>query len=289
MTWSKNDRLETLRRPPVKKKAYARCVCWERRPAAIKRCSPVAVRVPLGDSPPPTDTKWPRPTTRNHCIHIDLCEVLTPAPDFFSRHGSLFSASIHGDALLTGLLADAFAFAPRPADSLAWQYSSAWRARALWAYNEDGREPNDLSFSAGETIEIIEETNPDWWTGKCRGKQGLFPSNYVEMLDTGRSVPPPPAPLMPMPTSSYNSAPPAPYGMPNEPEKAAMYQQSYASPPPGPMQPAPPVQVVQVQQEAPPKKNKFGKLGNTMATSAAGGVGFGAGAAIGSGLINAIF
>ncbi|KAI9066124.1 SH3-domain-containing protein [Trametes sanguinea] len=163
------------------------------------------------------------------------------------------------------------------------------RARALWAYNEEGREPNDLSFSAGETIEIIEETNPDWWTGKCRGKQGLFPSNYVEMLDTGRSVPPPPAPVMPMPTSSYNSAPPAPYGMPNEPEKAAMYQQSYASPPPGPMQPAPPVQVVQVQQEAPPKKNKFGKLGNTMATSAAGGVGFGAGAAIGSGLINAIF
>ncbi|KAJ8462991.1 hypothetical protein ONZ51_g10553 [Trametes cubensis] len=164
------------------------------------------------------------------------------------------------------------------------------RARALWAYNEDGREPNDLSFSAGETVEIIEETNADWWTGKCRGKQGLFPSNYVEILDAGRGAvsPPPPAPMMPAPASSYYQ-PPQPYGMPNEPEKAAMYQQQPYAPPPGPMQPAAPVQVVTVQQQEPPKKNKFGKLGNTMATSAAGGVGFGAGAAIGSGIINAIF
>lgn len=53
-----------------------------------------------------------------------------------------------------------------------------------------------------------------------------------------------------------------------------MYQPTYGGPP----APAP-VQVVTVQQEQqqPPKKNKFGKLGSTMATSAAGGVGFGAG------------
>ncbi|KAI0350059.1 SH3-domain-containing protein [Trametes cingulata] len=167
------------------------------------------------------------------------------------------------------------------------------RARALWAYNEDGREPNDLSFSAGEIVEIVDETNADWWTGKCRGKQGLFPSNYVELLDAARGpASPPPAtsmPAMPMPMSSYHQPPPPqPYGMPSEPEKAAMYQQPYSSPPPAPIQ-SPPVQVVTVQQEQPPKKNKFGKLGSTMATSAAGGVGFGAGAAIGSGIINSIF
>ncbi|SJL08813.1 uncharacterized protein ARMOST_12184 [Armillaria ostoyae] len=39
----------------------------------------------------------------------------------------------------------------------------------------------------------------------------------------------------------------------------------------------------------PGKKSKFGKYGNTMAHSAAGGVGFGAGAAIGGGLVRAIF
>jgi len=37
------------------------------------------------------------------------------------------------------------------------------------------------------------------------------------------------------------------------------------------------------------KKKKFGKFGGTMAQSAAGGLGFGAGAAVGSGLIHAIF
>ena len=52
-----------------------------------------------------------------------------------------------------------------------------------------------------------------------------------------------------------------------------MYQPQYAPPAPAPQ---PPVQQVVVQEEA-PKKNKFGKLGNTMAQSAAGGVGFGAG------------
>ncbi|KAI0648864.1 SH3 domain-containing protein [Trametes meyenii] len=170
------------------------------------------------------------------------------------------------------------------------------RARAIWAYNEDGREPNDLSFSAGEAIEIVDETNADWWTGKARGKQGLFPSNYVELLDVGRGSvsPAPPPPSMPMMPSYHQPppGPPQPYGMmPGQPEKAPMYQPPYGGPPPGAMQPAPPVQVVQVQQQEqePPKKNKFGKLGSTMATSAAGGVGFGAGAAIGSGIINSIF
>ena len=85
-----------------------------------------------------------------------------------------------------------------------------------------------------------------------------------------------------------------------------MYQPPYA--PPAPVQAPQPVAV----QQEPPKKNKFGKLGSTMANSAAGGVGFGAGecliiiplrrirlltlltlailgAAIGSGIVNAIF
>ncbi len=150
------------------------------------------------------------------------------------------------------------------------------------------QEPNDLSFSAGEIVEIVDETNSYWWTGKCRGKQGLFPSNHVEKIDSraaaGASPPPPSMPMMPVSSapSYYSPPPPGPpqqYGMPSNPEKAALYQSHYAPPPPAPMvmqSPAP----VQVQQapEQPPKKNKFGKLGSTMATSAAGGVGFGAGA-----------
>ena len=102
------------------------------------------------------------------------------------------------------------------------------------------------------------------------------------MIDA-RSTTSPAPPMMPavsMPSApSYYSPPPPPqYGMtpPHDAEKASMYQSHYA--PPAPVQaPAPQVTVVQQAPAEPPKKNKFGKLGSTMANSAAGGVGFGAG------------
>jgi len=43
------------------------------------------------------------------------------------------------------------------------------------------------------------------------------------------------------------------------------------------------------EQPQPPKKKRFGGLGNTLAQSAAGGVGFGAGSAVGSGIVNSLF
>ncbi|KAF8907371.1 SH3 domain-containing protein [Gymnopilus junonius] len=54
------------------------------------------------------------------------------------------------------------------------------QAKALWAYS--GEDSDDLAFEAGDIVEIVEETNADWWTGRVNGKQGLFPSAYVERL-----------------------------------------------------------------------------------------------------------
>ncbi|KAI0073689.1 SH3-domain-containing protein, partial [Panus rudis PR-1116 ss-1] len=167
------------------------------------------------------------------------------------------------------------------------------KAKAIWAYNEDGREPNDLSFSAGEIIEIVDETNADWWTGKCRGKQGLFPSNHVEKITSSASSPPPPPAPVPVPTAApWGSGPvsmpyaqPQPYGYEqpapqyqNEKPAYRPFGAAYhgADVPP----PAGGGNSVGLQHDAgehEKKKSKYGKLGNTMATSAAGGVGFGAG------------
>ena len=44
------------------------------------------------------------------------------------------------------------------------------------------QDPDDLTFVQGDIIEIVEENNPDWWTGRFQGREGLFPSNYVEKL-----------------------------------------------------------------------------------------------------------
>ncbi|KAJ7454815.1 hypothetical protein FB451DRAFT_1342415 [Mycena latifolia] len=175
---------------------------------------------------------------------------------------------------------------------------------------------NDLSFRAGDTIEIVAETNLDWWTGRHNGRQGLFPSNYVEKLPAPTSSSPyqsrdsypsnaampsfpnQPAPYQP-PTGAYSG----PGYQPPPPPPTGGYQPMY-QPPPGPPQMGvqynsyggPPPPVAQPLQgpapaaEQPPKKpGKFGNLGNTLAQSAAGGVGFGAGSAVGSGIVNAIF
>ncbi|KDE04005.1 hypothetical protein MVLG_05507 [Microbotryum lychnidis-dioicae p1A1 Lamole] len=41
----------------------------------------------------------------------------------------------------------------------------------------------DLSFSAGDRIELVTKTasTEDWWTGKVHGQQGVFPGNYVQL------------------------------------------------------------------------------------------------------------
>jgi hypothetical protein len=148
------------------------------------------------------------------------------------------------------------------------------QARALWAYNANGEEPDDLSFAVGDIIEIVAETNEDWWMGNVNGRQALFPSNYVQKLDHNPSPPL----YNDLPAQAVNEKPlyrpfmAAHHGADTPPQPGAVNSLGL--------------------QEAPgqeQKKNKFGKYGNTMAHSAAGGVGFGAGAAIGGGLVRAIF
>lgn len=38
---------------------------------------------------------------------------------------------------------------------------------------------------AGDTITVIDTSDPDWWQGKCMGKVGFFPSKYVAKLHPG--------------------------------------------------------------------------------------------------------
>lgn len=94
----------------------------------------------------------------------------------------------------------------------------------------------DLSFSAGELIDIVEETNADWWKGKtAKGDIGLFPSSYVEKLS---SAVVPGRRMVPVPAS-----------------KSAYDPLAVSVPPPDQSQEV---------EQAPPKKNKFGKYGDTV-------------------------
>ncbi|KZF23617.1 BAR-domain-containing protein [Xylona heveae TC161] len=50
-------------------------------------------------------------------------------------------------------------------------------------YDYEAQAEGDLSFTTGETIEILTRTpnENEWWTGKVNGRQGQFPGNYVRL------------------------------------------------------------------------------------------------------------
>ncbi|XP_043935265.1 unconventional myosin-Ie-like [Protopterus annectens] len=54
------------------------------------------------------------------------------------------------------------------------------QCRALYAY--DAQDTDELSFNANDLIEIIKEDASGWWFGRIRGKEGMFPGNYVEKI-----------------------------------------------------------------------------------------------------------
>ena len=53
-------------------------------------------------------------------------------------------------------------------------------AVALYDYQGDG--DDEISFDPNDTITHIEMVDEGWWKGQCHGKVGLFPANYVKLL-----------------------------------------------------------------------------------------------------------
>jgi hypothetical protein len=56
--------------------------------------------------------------------------------------------------------------------------------QALVQYNYEKAEDNEIELREGEYVTDIEMVDQDWWLGSNpRGERGLFPSNYVELLE----------------------------------------------------------------------------------------------------------
>jgi hypothetical protein len=47
-------------------------------------------------------------------------------------------------------------------------------------YDIDAEAEDELTFKAGDMIEVIETSDDGWWKGRINGKEGLFPVNYVK-------------------------------------------------------------------------------------------------------------
>lgn len=64
-----------------------------------------------------------------------------------------------------------------------------FKVKAIYDYKSDHDE--DLSFSIGQIITVLEIEDDDWYTGSYDGLSGMFPKNFVQIVPK-REVPQPP-------------------------------------------------------------------------------------------------
>ncbi|XP_060116850.1 growth factor receptor-bound protein 2-like isoform X1 [Heteronotia binoei] len=44
------------------------------------------------------------------------------------------------------------------------------------------QEEDELGFRRGDFIQVLDNADPNWWKGACRGQTGTFPRNYVTLV-----------------------------------------------------------------------------------------------------------
>ncbi|BFZ53665.1 actin binding protein [Savitreella phatthalungensis] len=72
-------------------------------------------------------------------------------------------------------------------------------------YDYEAQEDNELSLQDGALITHIEEVDEGWWQGRdSAGNEGLFPANYVELIEGEEASTPAPAPVA---TAAAGAAP----------------------------------------------------------------------------------
>lgn len=52
--------------------------------------------------------------------------------------------------------------------------------RALYDYESE--DATNLSFKKDDVIQVLAQLESGWWAGHCDGRQGWFPSNYVQVI-----------------------------------------------------------------------------------------------------------
>ncbi|CAJ2512962.1 Uu.00g010810.m01.CDS01 [Anthostomella pinea] len=97
--------------------------------------------------------------------------------------------------------------------------------RAVVQYDYEKAEDNEIELRENEHVTNIEMVDDDWWMGtNSQGETGLFPSNYVELVDDdndGAGAGAGAAAHAPAPAAAAVPPPPAPATAQSEPEPAA--------------------------------------------------------------------
>lgn len=159
-----------------------------------RETSPVRVAVPVARSAaseiePAVERLPPRPV---------------PVPDGLPKEEELPAEQETHDprAAAAAVAAVASEAVSHAADSR--QAGAAGGLKALIQYDYEKAEDNEIELREGEYVTNIEMVDDDWWMGtNAQGESGLFPSNYVELVNDDEpaapaapaATPQPPAPV----------------------------------------------------------------------------------------------
>jgi hypothetical protein len=198
-----------------------------RSPSPEPSGSPVRIAMPVarGKEPEelaPAEEKAPPMPTRSLDQAAQQARDVSPEPKVEAKDpargaGAAVAAATFGAAAVGGAAvgaAAAAAAADHDDEEPAATGGSGKRAVILYDYEK--AEDNEVELRDGEYVTDIDMVDDDWWMGtNSQGERGLFPANYVELVegdDAGAAAaPPPPA----HPTSQEPepaAAPPQPAG-----------------------------------------------------------------------------
>ncbi|XP_047403907.1 GRB2-related adapter protein 2 isoform X1 [Sciurus carolinensis] len=134
----------------------------------------------LSDHPPPPPSQY----HQHQQPPPQYPTGLQPPPQRYQQHHHFHqerrggSLDINDGHCGTGSEVNAALMHRRHTDPAQLQVAGRVRwARAL--YDFEALEDDELGFHSGEVVEVLDSSNPSWWTGRLHNKLGLFPANYV--------------------------------------------------------------------------------------------------------------
>lgn len=184
-----------------------------RSPSPEPSGSPVRIAMPVarGREPEemsPAEEKAPPMPVRSLDQAAQQARDLSPEPRVEAKDparsaGAAVAAATFGGAAVAGAAAGA---------TLAYRQDESGGSgkRAVISYDYEKAEDNEVELREGEYVTDIDMVDEDWWMGtNTQGERGLFPANYVELVEDDEPTSAAAAPPLPSHPSAAEPEPAA--------------------------------------------------------------------------------
>ncbi|OSS50862.1 hypothetical protein B5807_04128 [Epicoccum nigrum] len=195
-----------------------------RSPSPEPSGSPVRIAMPVarGRQPElsPAEEQPPAMPNRSLAQAASQNRDISPEPQVEAKDpargaGLAVAAGTFGAAAVVGgAAAAAMGSSARDEEDTAAGAGSGNGKRAVILYDYEKAEDNEVELREGDHVTDIDMVDEDWWMGtNPQGERGLFPANYVELVegddDTGAAPPLPSHPSAPQEVEEPAAAPQA--------------------------------------------------------------------------------